>query len=134
MDGSKFIKYIFLYSFFLHLTRLAKHIYPFLLTKLYSGGEWNSQWAITNSTLEGAIKINAHYFEDGNVQLKINRPFKFDISVGSNADADAKTVFDLIRKTENELLKSLDDLYEKLPNEVFKTFRKKLPCKKIKYH
>ena len=61
--------------------------------------------------------------------MKINRPFKFDISVGSDVEKDTKAVFELIKKTENDLLVNIDNLYEKLPNDVFKTFRKKIPCK-----
>lgn len=34
------------------------------------GGEWISEWKINKNGLEGKIRINSHYFEDGNVALR----------------------------------------------------------------
>lgn len=42
-------------------------------------GKWTSNWSITvhgsEATIEGDIKIHAHYFEDGNVQLQSSKQF-----------------------------------------------------------
>lgn len=70
------------------------------------------------------MKINAHYFEDGNVQMKINKPFKKDLSIGTDG---AKGVVDFITKSEDDVLKGLDTLYDGLLTDVFKTMRRELP-------
>lgn len=95
----------------------------------FYGGEWLSEWTLTNSSLEGSVRINAHYFEDGNVQMKINKPFKKDISVEKDG---AKAVVDFITKTEDDVLKGIDTLYEGLLTDVFKTMRRELPVTKTK--
>ena len=42
-------------------------------------GKWTSSWNISCSggqaTVTGEVKIHAHYFEDGNVQLQTTKPF-----------------------------------------------------------
>lgn len=42
-------------------------------------GKWTSTWNITCSggqaSITGEIKIHAHYFEDGNVQLQTTKPY-----------------------------------------------------------
>mmetsp|Transcript_125405 Transcript_125405/g.187287 ORF Transcript_125405/g.187287 Transcript_125405/m.187287 type:complete len:92 (+) Transcript_125405:306-581(+) len=35
--------------------------------KNFYGGEWISEWTITKNQIKGKIRINAHYFEDGNL-------------------------------------------------------------------
>lgn len=36
----------------------------------YHGGEWLSEWKIDKEGMNGKIRVNSHYFEDGNVALK----------------------------------------------------------------
>ena len=58
----------------------------------YWAGRWTSTWSVKwGSTVEvtGEIKIQAHYFEDGNIQLHTNRPITQTASLpaaGSEAD------------------------------------------------
>lgn len=73
------------------------------------------------------MKINAHYFEDGNVQLKLNRNFTFPMELKAEAEENCQRIMDKIREGEDEILKGLDSLYESLPTQVFKTMRKALP-------
>lgn len=43
----------------------------------YWAGRWTSAWSIkwgTTVEVTGEIKVQAHYFEDGNIQLHTNRP------------------------------------------------------------
>jgi len=99
--------------------------------KNYYGGEWNSEWKVTKSKLEGTVKINAHYFEDGNVQLKVNKPYASDIQF-SDADGSAKKIFEFIKSSENELLSNLGNVYDSLSEDVFKALRKDIPYTKTK--
>ena len=78
---------------------------------------------------QGTVKINAHYFEDGNVQLKVNKAYSTNLAF-TDAEKDAQKAFDFIRSNENQLLAGLNEVYESLPTEVFKTMRKEIPCKK----
>lgn len=32
-------------------------------------GRWRESWHVKNSTLEGSLAVQVHYYEDGNVQL-----------------------------------------------------------------
>jgi len=38
--------------------------------KNFHGGEWISEWKIDTNGLEGKVRVNSHYFEEGNVALK----------------------------------------------------------------
>ena len=58
----------------------------------YWAGRWTSTWSVkwgSNVEVTGEIKIQAHYFEDGNIQLHTNRPITQTASLpasGSEAD------------------------------------------------
>lgn len=41
-----------------------------LSLKNFKGGEWISEWKLDGQKLEGKCRINAHFFEDGNVALR----------------------------------------------------------------
>lgn len=69
---------------------------------------WRSRWAITfqpnvtnESELDGVIKAQVHYYEDGNVQLVSQKEAK-DIIKTSDVDTLAKEMLKAIEKAENE--------------------------------
>jgi len=101
------------------------------LKNLY-GGEWFSEWHLNGNKLKGGIKINAHYFEDGNVQLKQSRNFELDIELKDSVEAEAKAIVDFIKNSENQVKKGLDEIYTTLCDEVVKPIRKALPYTKQK--
>jgi capping protein alpha len=43
----------------------------------YWGGEWQSQWTVDtqNCSLSGSIRVNNHYFENGNIQFNLSKNF-----------------------------------------------------------
>lgn len=68
--------------------------------KAFWGGEWQASWLVDTqaNTLSGSIKINNHYFEQGNIHFGLERTFA-NIPL---AQADADNILATIRKTETE--------------------------------
>jgi len=111
-------------EFLIHIVMTAKN----MNLKNFYGGEWISEWKLdASSNLDGSVKINAHYFEDGNVQLKLHKTFSFPMELKGEAEENCQKILDKIREGEDDILKGLDSLYESLPTQVFKTMRKALP-------
>lgn len=99
-------------------------------------GKWSSSWTLESSssatTLVGDIKIHAHYFEDGNVQLQTTKPaaaMKWDWAFG---EENAQTVVDYINAQETALHSALGSMYLNMDAETFKSIRRILPVTKLK--
>ena len=99
-------------------------------------GKWSSSWSLESSgsatTLQGEIKIHAHYFEDGNVQLQTTKPaaaMKWDWAFGED---NAQTVIDYINAQETALHTALGYMYLNMDAETFKSIRRILPVTKLK--
>ncbi len=45
----------------------------------------------------------------------------------AEADVNCKRIIEKIKESEDQVLKGLDNIYETLPTQVFKTMRKALP-------
>jgi hypothetical protein len=45
-------------------------------------GRWRSTWVVNpeSGKLKGTIKVNVHYYEDGNVQLDSNKDIEVETS------------------------------------------------------
>ncbi|KAJ5070227.1 f-actin-capping protein subunit alpha [Anaeramoeba ignava] len=94
-------------------------------------GRWRSVWEMngtpnTSTTLKGEIKVNTHYYEDGNVQLTTYKEFKADLQV-TDPQTTAKKVVELIQNLENQFHESLVQNYIQMGDTTFKSLRKKLP-------
>jgi len=73
------------------------------------------------------IKINVHYFEDGNVQLNNSHNENLRINVTGDAAETAKNVVDAINKFEDEYQSTLEDMYVSMHTTTFKQMRRFLP-------
>jgi capping protein alpha len=101
-------------------------------TKLsaYWTGGWKSQYSIDTSskktaTLKGNVKVNVHYFEDGNVQLHTNLDKSSDITVGdptSTGEAVAKAIMEI----ESNFQNAMEEKYVAM-EPTFKNIRRFLP-------
>jgi len=62
------------------------------------GGEWQASWLVDTqaSALSGTIKINNHYFENGNIHFGLEQSFE-GVPL---AQADAENIVAAINKTE----------------------------------
>jgi capping protein alpha len=96
--------------------------------KNFYGGEWLSEWRITKNSLIGKIRINAHFFEDGNVQLKEIKNIEEKLGlIGNDPIGESAYVVELIEKLETKLQTGLDVIYENMPDQFFKAMRRILP-------
>lgn len=94
----------------------------------YWGVEWHSQWTFTpNELCSGGASLTAHYFEDGNVQLKAEKNLHGSISFAKPADLVQK-----IRDFEDALQLQLNDSYQQLGDVSFKRLRRQLPVTRQK--
>jgi capping protein (actin filament) muscle Z-line, alpha len=66
--------------------------------KSFWGGEWLSSWLIdlASSNISGSIKVQNHYFEQGNIQFNMNK----DIPAAKLSAQTGRAVVDFIAKSE----------------------------------
>jgi capping protein alpha len=76
--------------------------------------------------LTASIKMNVHYFEDGNVQLHtdLNKTAKIAIS---DPNSTAKAIAAAVDKLESEFHANLEELYVNMHSNTFKAMRRFLP-------
>ncbi|KAJ3041058.1 F-actin-capping protein [Rhizophlyctis rosea] len=98
-------------------------------------GRWRSIWKVTSGSgeVKGTVRLNVHYYEDGNVQLNANKDII--LTVPSSQD-NATAIFKQIAKAEGEFQTSLNESYAQLSETTFKSLRRALPVtrNKIDWH
>jgi capping protein (actin filament) muscle Z-line, alpha len=100
-------------------------------------GKWSSEWTITmrgtgQVSLAGSIRIHAHYFEDGNVQVNTTKNIpSSDVSYTSETDL-AINVMKIVSECEAALHNGLVDMYFNLNEHTFKAMRRLLPVTRTK--
>lgn len=92
-------------------------------------GRWRSLYIYepASSALEGSIKVDVHYYEDGNVRLLTNKPVSVSSS-GSSGAGIAKEIAAGEKKYQEELNRSFTSLSE----GAFKALRRQLPVTRQK--
>jgi len=103
----------------------------------YWNGRWRNLWTIqfkpgNQAKIEGAIKIQVHYYEDGNVQLIANYNKKLTANTTTNAKTSAEAILKQIIKAEQEYHASLENSYTTMGETTFKALRRALPITKEK--
>lgn len=98
-------------------------------------GRWRSVWTCAISsgkaTLSGNIRINVHYYEDGNVQLNTESTKTLSVSGGSPV-ALAEAAIGAIRACESEFHAALEHSYSTMSETTFKALRRTLPITRSK--
>lgn len=100
--------------------------------KNFWGGEWISRWVVRHTLgsseyeLAGSIKINNHYFEQGNIQCKLDKTFEASSAAVKGDDA-AQSIIAHIEKHENEYQATLEVMFEEIKENYMKSLRRKLP-------
>jgi len=97
----------------------------------YWTGGWQSEWTFSVSekgtaNMEGRIRLNVHYYEDGNVQLNTTFTEKGEVEI-SDVDATAKAVVNTIQTLETDFQQRLDKFYGQMHDSTFKNMRRFLP-------
>ena len=75
----------------------------------------------------GTIKVDVHYYEDGNVRLLTTKPVQASLTSGSAAEI-VKSIAGIERKYQEELNRAFGALSE----GAFKTLRRQLPITRQK--
>ncbi|VDM56217.1 unnamed protein product [Angiostrongylus costaricensis] len=100
----------------------------------FTNGRWRSEWKIPvgdgkmgAQELIGNVKVQVHYYEDGNVQLFSEKDFSVKIQVTSDVDKTAKEILQSIRDEEGKYQHAVQENYASMSDNTFKALRRQLP-------
>ncbi|CCX31660.1 F-actin-capping protein subunit alpha [Pyronema domesticum] len=95
----------------------------------YWNGRWRSMYIFDPSSnmLTGDIKVDVHYYEDGNVRLLSKNTLEIEIPGGS-----ASEIIKAISKKEKDYQASLNEEFETMNQGAFKALRRQLPVTRQK--
>lgn len=93
-------------------------------------GRWRSQYLLDPSTgsITGDVKVDVHYYEDGNVRLLTNKPMTASCSASAGGSEVVRQISILERKYQEDLNRAFTNLSE----GVFKSLRRQLPVTRQK--
>lgn len=104
----------------------------------YWNARWRARWAIIfqpfskgEVELNGIIKVQVHYYEDGNVQLVSHKDIKESIQI-TDQERTAKSIVQAIERAENEYQNAISENYQTMSETTFKALRRALPVTRSK--
>eukprot|EP00808_Paulinella_micropora_P012250 g17493.t1 len=99
----------------------------------YWTGGWRSTYQFSakpgEQDVNADVRVNVHYFEDGNVQLHTNFPSTTKVKVG-DAKETAATVVAAIKKSESAFQNNIEEMYVEMHDNTFKQMRRFWPVNK----
>ena len=95
----------------------------------YRSGRWRSLYIFkpSSSSINGHLKVDVHYFEDGNVRMLTNKP----VSISSSGSS-ATDIVRQISLTEKKYQEDLNRAFTNLNEGAFKGLRRQLPVTRQK--
>jgi capping protein alpha len=98
--------------------------------KNFWSGRWRSVYRVTyeddrKAKVSGSMKVNVHYYENGNVQLNTSKEYGETVT----SDNIAEDVAKVLSKTEGNFQSQVDNACNNL-SETFKSLRRRLPYTK----
>lgn len=94
--------------------------------KNFYTGQWKSVYSLKENVLKGSIKIDIHYFEEGNVRLT------YEDNVTNDVSMDARSILNAINTTENNIAVKIVENFNDLNQRSFKNLRRLLPVTRSK--
>jgi len=103
-------------------------------------GRWRSQWTVVvdigqkKAVVTGLLKVQVHYYEDGNVQLVSSKDLK-DLKAIEKLESEEQMgnrVKTLIQTEENDYQNAISENYTAMSDTTFKALRRQLPVTKMK--
>eukprot|EP00126_Sphaerothecum_destruens_P008204 Sdes_comp20125_c0_seq2m13179 len=82
--------------------------------------------------MEGWMKVDVHYYEDGNVQLGSSSKRQEASFSSGNPEEIARDFVGLLEKAESEYQKEISESFTLLSDNIFRSLRRQLPVTRTK--
>uniref|UniRef100_A0A914EIH6 F-actin-capping protein subunit alpha n=1 Tax=Acrobeloides nanus TaxID=290746 RepID=A0A914EIH6_9BILA len=107
--------------------------------KNYWNGRWRSTWKLPNhegksssQEINGVVRLQVHYYEDGNVQLISNKEFSAKVQLHADREKSAKEILRIISEAESAYQNAVQENYIAMSDTTFKALRRQLPITRSK--